>query len=77
MSVSTAEKKKFRVVPVMKDAGYVDKLYYFTVLYYCGSSHWRCSGLNFLTLTFLNFSTFFYFISSFSFLTHDKLLKSW
>ena len=68
MSVSTAEKKKCRVIPVMKDAVYVDQLYYITVLYYCGSSHWRCSGLNFLTLTFLNFSTFFTLLAAFRFL---------
>ena len=60
MSVSTTEKKKCRAIQVMKDAGYVDKLCYITVLYYCGSSHWRCSGLN--VLTFLNL---LYFISSF------------
>ena len=54
MSVSTTEEKKCCVIQVMKDAGYVNKLYYITVLYYCGSSHSRCSGLNFLTLTFLN-----------------------
>ena len=45
MSVSTTEEKKCRVIQVMKDAGYVNKLYYITVLYYWGSNHWRCSGL--------------------------------
>ena len=49
MSVSKVEEKKFRVIQVMKVAGYVNKLCYITVLYYCGSSHWRCSGLNFVT----------------------------
>ena len=54
MNVSTAEKKKYLVIEVMRDAGYVNKLYYITVLYYYGNGYWRCSGLNFLTLTFLN-----------------------
>ena len=54
MSVSTAGEKKCRVIQVMKDKEYVNKLYYITVLYYGGSSHWKCSGLNFLILTFLN-----------------------
>ena len=54
MSVSTAEKKKCCVIQVVRDAGYVNKLYYITVLHYCGNSHWSYSGLNFLTLTFLN-----------------------
>ena len=46
MSVSTTEEKKCRAIEAMKDKGCVNKLY-ITVLYYCGSSHWRCSGLNF------------------------------
>ena len=54
MSVSTTEEKKCRVIQVMRDKGYVNKLYYITVLHYCGSSQLRCSGLSFLTLTFLN-----------------------
>ena len=54
MSVGTTEDKKCCVIQVMKDAGYVNKIYYITVLYHCGSSHCRCSGLNFLNLTFLN-----------------------
>ena len=54
MSVSTTEEKKCRVIQVMKDAGHVNKLYYITVLCYCGSNYWSCSGLNFLNLTFLN-----------------------
>ena len=49
MSVSKIEEKKCRVIQVMKDAGYVNKLCYITVLYYCRGSHWRCSGLNFAT----------------------------
>ena len=44
MSVSTTEEKKY-VIQVMKDAGYINKLYYITVSYYSRSSHWRCSGL--------------------------------
>ena len=47
--------KKCGVIQVMKDTGYVNKLYYITVLYYCVSSHWRWPGLIFVTLTFLNF----------------------
>ena len=31
MSFSTTEEKKGRVIQVMKDAGYVSKLYYITV----------------------------------------------
>ena len=65
MSVSKTKEKKRCVIQVTKDAGYVNKLNYITVLYYCRSSHWRCSGRNFLTfnlvlraicitLTFLN-----------------------
>ena len=37
------------VVQIMKDTGYFNKLYYVTVLYYCGNSHWKCSGLNLVT----------------------------
>ena len=54
MSVSTTppkRKKKCRVIEVIKDAGFVNEIYYITVLY-CGSSHWRRSKLHFLTLTF-------------------------
>ena len=49
MSVIKTEEKKCRVIQVMKEAGYVNKVCYITALYYCGSSHWRCSGLNFAT----------------------------
>ena len=45
MSVSTTEEMKCSVIQVMKDAGYVNKLYCITVLYYSGSSHWRSSKL--------------------------------
>ena len=44
MSISTTKKKKFCVIEVMADKRCVNKLYYITVLYYCGSSHWRCFG---------------------------------
>ena len=47
MSASKPEEEKCCVIEVIKDAGYVSKLCYITVLYYCGSSHWRCSGLDF------------------------------
>ena len=33
MSVSTTEEKKYRVIQLMKDKGWVNKLYYITVLY--------------------------------------------
>ena len=46
MRVSKTEEKKWRIIQVIKDAENVNKLCYVTVLYYCGSSHWRCSGLN-------------------------------
>ena len=36
---------------------YLNKLYYTTVLYYCGDSHWRYSGLNFVSFTFLKLIT--------------------
>ena len=49
MSVRKSEDKKCLVIHVMKDAGYVNKLCCSAVLYYCGSSHWRCSGLDFVT----------------------------
>ena len=49
LGVSKTEEKKCRVIQVIKDADHVNKLCYITVLYYCGSSHWRCSGLNFVT----------------------------
>ena len=49
MSVSKTEEKECRVIQVMKDAGYVNKLCYSTVLYYCGSSYWRYFGLNLIT----------------------------
>ena len=49
MSVSKTEEKKCPVIQVMKDAGYANQLCYITVLHYCGSSHWRCYGLNFVT----------------------------
>ena len=39
MSVSKAEEKKCRVLQVMKDGGYVNKLCYTAVLYDCGGSH--------------------------------------
>ena len=39
MSVSTIEEKKCRVIQVMKDARYVNKLSYINGLYYCGNSH--------------------------------------
>ena len=55
MSVSTTKEKKYYVFQVIKDAGYVKKLYYITVLYYYGNRDWRCSRLNFLILTLLNF----------------------
>ena len=50
MSVSKTEEKKSRVIQVIKEAGYVNKACDITVLYCWGSSHWRCSGLNFVTL---------------------------
>ena len=34
MSVSTTVEKKCRAIQVMKDAGYANKLYYMTFLYY-------------------------------------------
>ena len=49
MSVSKSDEKKYLVIQVTKDAGYVNKLCYSTALYYCGSSHWRFSGLDFVT----------------------------
>ena len=49
MRVNKTGEKKWRVIQVLKDAGYVNKLCHITVLYYCGSSHWRCSGLDFVT----------------------------
>ena len=51
MSASKTEEKKCRVIQVIKDAGYVNELFYTTVLYYCGSAN---SRLNFLTVTVLN-----------------------
>ena len=42
MSVSTIKETKCSIIQIMKDKGYVNKLYYFTVLCYCGSSHWSC-----------------------------------
>ena len=33
MSVSTTEEKKCRVIQVMKNKGFANKLYYYTVLY--------------------------------------------
>ena len=38
MVVSTTEEKKCPYIQVMKDAGYVNKLYYINVLYYSRSS---------------------------------------
>ena len=37
MGVSTTKEKKYYVFQVIKDAGYVKKLYYITVLYYYGN----------------------------------------
>ena len=53
MSVIKTEEKKCRVIQVMKETGYVNKVCYITALYYFGSSHWRCSGLNFVTFNFV------------------------
>ena len=49
MSVTETEEKKCRVIQIKKHAEHVNKLCYITVLYYCGNSHWKCSGLDFVT----------------------------
>ena len=49
MNVSKTEKKKVMSCHSTNEKYRVNKIYYITVLYYCGSNHWKCSRLNFLT----------------------------
>ena len=54
MTIDKTKDKQCHVTHAMKDAGYAHKLFYIIVLCYCGSSHWRCSGLHFITFNLVS-----------------------